>query len=69
MESKNNAGYCSRFYRFPRSAVTHVCMLQIVLEADGLTLSFGVSHVADLEAMVSHVTASLKRVFPDSSPR
>ncbi|XP_068578997.1 capping protein, Arp2/3 and myosin-I linker protein 3-like [Cebidichthys violaceus] len=43
-------------------------LTQIVLETDRYTLSFSVSHVEDLEAMVSHMTASLKRVFPDSSP-
>ncbi|KAM8890903.1 capping protein, Arp2/3 and myosin-I linker protein 2 [Spinachia spinachia] len=44
-------------------------LTQILLETDRLTLSFSVSHIEDLEAMVSHMTASLKRVFPDSSPR
>ncbi|XP_034389859.1 capping protein, Arp2/3 and myosin-I linker protein 2 isoform X3 [Cyclopterus lumpus] len=41
---------------------------QIVLETVRHTLSFSVPYVEDLEAMVSHMTASLKRVFPDSSP-
>ncbi|XP_078024393.1 capping protein, Arp2/3 and myosin-I linker protein 2 isoform X2 [Epinephelus lanceolatus] len=43
-------------------------LTQIVLETDRHTLSFSVLHVEDLEAMISHMTASLKRVFPDSSP-
>ncbi|XP_050929608.1 capping protein, Arp2/3 and myosin-I linker protein 2 isoform X2 [Lates calcarifer] len=43
-------------------------LTQIVLETDRQTLSFSVSCVEDLEAMVSHITASLKRIFPDSSP-
>ncbi|XP_035013107.2 capping protein, Arp2/3 and myosin-I linker protein 2 isoform X2 [Hippoglossus stenolepis] len=43
-------------------------LTQIVLETDRQTLSFGVLHVEDLEAMVTHMTASLKRIFPDSSP-
>ncbi|XP_038562432.1 capping protein, Arp2/3 and myosin-I linker protein 2 isoform X2 [Micropterus salmoides] len=43
-------------------------LTQIVLETDRQTLSFSVLHVEDLEAMVSHMTASLKRIFPDSSP-
>uniref|UniRef100_A0A3B4WED1 Capping protein regulator and myosin 1 linker 2 n=1 Tax=Seriola lalandi dorsalis TaxID=1841481 RepID=A0A3B4WED1_SERLL len=43
-------------------------LTQIVLETDRQTLSFNVLHVEDLEAMVSHMTASLKRIFPDSSP-
>uniref|UniRef100_A0A8C9ZJK4 Capping protein regulator and myosin 1 linker 2 n=1 Tax=Sander lucioperca TaxID=283035 RepID=A0A8C9ZJK4_SANLU len=45
-----------------------VCVLQIVLETDRQTLSLGVLHGEDLEAMVSHMSASLKRIFPDSSP-
>nr|XP_046250721.1 capping protein, Arp2/3 and myosin-I linker protein 2 isoform X2 [Scatophagus argus] len=43
-------------------------LTQIVLETDRQSLSFSVLHVEDLEAMVSHMTASLKRIFPDSSP-
>ncbi|KAM7396099.1 hypothetical protein PAMP_019168 [Pampus punctatissimus] len=43
-------------------------LTQIVLETDRQTLSFRVLHIEDLEAMVSHMTASLKRIFPDSSP-
>ncbi|XP_062245655.1 capping protein, Arp2/3 and myosin-I linker protein 2 isoform X1 [Platichthys flesus] len=43
-------------------------LTKIVLETDRQTLSFSVWHVEDLEAMVAHMTASLKRIFPDSSP-
>lgn len=43
-------------------------VLQIVLETDRQTLYFSVLHTEDLEAMISHMTASLKRIFPDSSP-
>ncbi|XP_067444796.1 capping protein, Arp2/3 and myosin-I linker protein 2 isoform X2 [Thunnus thynnus] len=43
-------------------------LTQIVLETDRQTLSFSVLRIEDLEAMVSHMTASLKRIFPDSSP-
>ncbi|XP_026222298.1 capping protein, Arp2/3 and myosin-I linker protein 2 isoform X2 [Anabas testudineus] len=43
-------------------------LTQIVLETDRQTLSFSVLHIDDLDAMVSHMTASLKRIFPDSSP-
>ncbi|XP_039988071.1 capping protein, Arp2/3 and myosin-I linker protein 2 [Xiphias gladius] len=43
-------------------------LTEIVLETDRQTLSFSVLHVEDLEAMVSHMTSSLKRIFPDSSP-
>ncbi|XP_008292680.1 capping protein, Arp2/3 and myosin-I linker protein 2 [Stegastes partitus] len=42
---------------------------QLMLETDRQTLSFSVRHTGDLEAMISHMTASLKRIFPDSSPR
>lgn len=45
-----------------------MCVLQFVLETDRQTLSLSVLHVEDLEAMVCHMTASLKRIFPDSSP-
>ncbi|XP_060933282.1 capping protein, Arp2/3 and myosin-I linker protein 2 [Limanda limanda] len=43
-------------------------LTKIVLETDRQTLSFSVWHVEDLEAMVAHMTVSLKRIFPDSSP-
>ncbi|XP_028286745.1 capping protein, Arp2/3 and myosin-I linker protein 2 isoform X2 [Parambassis ranga] len=41
---------------------------QLVLETDRHTLSFSVLHVEDLEAVISHMTTSLKRIFPNSSP-
>ncbi|XP_029952868.1 capping protein, Arp2/3 and myosin-I linker protein 2 isoform X2 [Salarias fasciatus] len=41
---------------------------QLVLETDTHTLSFTVPHIKDLEAIIGHMTASLKKVFPDSSP-
>ncbi|XP_069575702.1 capping protein, Arp2/3 and myosin-I linker protein 2 [Brachyistius frenatus] len=43
-------------------------LTQVALETDIQTLCFSVLHAPDLEAMISHMTASLKRVFPDSSP-
>ncbi|KAM9351894.1 capping protein, Arp2/3 and myosin-I linker protein 2 [Symphorus nematophorus] len=43
-------------------------LTQIVLETDRQILCFSVLHFEDLEAMVGHMTASLKRIFPDSSP-
>ncbi|XP_051239086.1 capping protein, Arp2/3 and myosin-I linker protein 2 isoform X2 [Dicentrarchus labrax] len=43
-------------------------LTEIVLETDRQTLSFSALHVEDLESMVGHMTASLKRIFPDSSP-
>uniref|UniRef100_A0A3Q3J5C8 CARMIL C-terminal domain-containing protein n=1 Tax=Monopterus albus TaxID=43700 RepID=A0A3Q3J5C8_MONAL len=38
------------------------------VQTDRQTLSFSVLHVEELEAMVSHMIGSLKRIFPDSSP-
>ncbi|XP_047452249.1 capping protein, Arp2/3 and myosin-I linker protein 2 isoform X2 [Mugil cephalus] len=43
-------------------------LTEIVLETDRQTLSFSVLRVEDLEAMIGHMIASLKRIFPDSSP-
>ncbi|KAM3849586.1 capping protein, Arp2/3 and myosin-I linker protein 3-like, partial [Diretmus argenteus] len=43
-------------------------LTQVVLQTDRETYSFTVSRVEDIEAMVSHITASLKKIFPDSSP-
>lgn len=45
-----------------------VTSLQLELEMDGQTVSFSVLHTEDLAAIISHMTASLKRIFPDSSP-
>lgn len=44
------------------------CLLQMVLETDRQSLSFSMLHDEDLKAVISHMTASLKRIFPDSSP-
>ncbi|XP_078804446.1 capping protein, Arp2/3 and myosin-I linker protein 2 isoform X3 [Oryzias latipes] len=41
---------------------------ELELEMDGQTVSFSVLHTEDLAAIISHMTASLKRIFPDSSP-
>ncbi|XP_034542518.1 capping protein, Arp2/3 and myosin-I linker protein 2 [Notolabrus celidotus] len=41
---------------------------EFVLEIDRQALSLSVLQAEDLEAIVSHMTASLKRIFPDSSP-
>ncbi|KAM3608897.1 uncharacterized protein V6R79_006487 [Siganus canaliculatus] len=43
-------------------------LTKIVLETDKQTLSFSIFHIEDLEAMVRHLIASLKKIFPDSSP-
>ncbi|XP_072242642.1 capping protein, Arp2/3 and myosin-I linker protein 2 [Leuresthes tenuis] len=50
------------------SSINIYSLTEIVLEIDRQTLSFSVLHVEDLEAVISHMTASLKRIFPDSSP-
>ncbi|KAJ8335610.1 hypothetical protein SKAU_G00389520 [Synaphobranchus kaupii] len=41
---------------------------QVVIETDRQTYCLSLMSVEDLEAVVSHVTASLKKIFPDSSP-
>ncbi|TRY65529.1 hypothetical protein DNTS_029113 [Danionella cerebrum] len=41
---------------------------QVVIETERQIYSLGLMAVRDLEAVVSHVTASLKKIFPDSSP-
>lgn len=43
-------------------------VLQVVLETDRHILPFSVMDVEDLEAMVNHVTTSLRRIVPDSCP-
>uniref|UniRef100_A0A3B5LBX9 Capping protein regulator and myosin 1 linker 2 n=1 Tax=Xiphophorus couchianus TaxID=32473 RepID=A0A3B5LBX9_9TELE len=48
--------------------VTNKQPLKIELETDRQSLSFSVLHDEDLVAMISHMTTSLKRIFPDSSP-
>ncbi|XP_046889402.1 capping protein, Arp2/3 and myosin-I linker protein 2 [Hypomesus transpacificus] len=41
---------------------------QVVIETDTEVFLLSLTFVEDLEAMISHVTASLKKIFPDSSP-
>ncbi|KAK3570366.1 hypothetical protein QTP86_018564 [Hemibagrus guttatus] len=41
---------------------------QVTIETDRQTYSLSLMSVEDLEAVVSHVAASLKKIFPDSSP-
>lgn len=43
-------------------------VLQMVLETETQTLALSVTRLEDLEAMVSHMTTSLRRIFPDSCP-
>ncbi|XP_041077391.1 capping protein, Arp2/3 and myosin-I linker protein 2 isoform X2 [Polyodon spathula] len=41
---------------------------QAVIETDSCSYSFCLMSLDDLEHVVSHVTASLRKIFPDSSP-
>ncbi|MCI4379265.1 hypothetical protein PGIGA_G00225930 [Pangasianodon gigas] len=41
---------------------------QVTIETDRQIYSLSLMSVEDLEAVVSHVAASLKKIFPDSSP-
>ncbi|XP_027128545.1 capping protein, Arp2/3 and myosin-I linker protein 2 isoform X2 [Larimichthys crocea] len=58
----------STFSYLEISSINIHSLTEIVLETDRQILSFSVLHIKDLEDMVSHMTASLKRIFPDSSP-
>lgn len=41
---------------------------QVVIETDAVSYAFRFMSFDDLEQVVIHVTMSLKKVFPDSSP-
>ncbi|KAJ8417924.1 hypothetical protein AAFF_G00227670 [Aldrovandia affinis] len=41
---------------------------QVVIETDRQTYCLSLMSLEDMEAVVNHVTASLKKIFPDSSP-
>ncbi|MEQ2307796.1 hypothetical protein AMECASPLE_021856, partial [Ameca splendens] len=58
----------STFSYLEISSINIHSLTQIELETDGQSLSFSVLHDEDLVAIISHMTASLKRIFPDSSP-
>uniref|UniRef100_A0A673HBQ8 F-actin-uncapping protein RLTPR-like n=1 Tax=Sinocyclocheilus rhinocerous TaxID=307959 RepID=A0A673HBQ8_9TELE len=45
-----------------------MCVCEVVIETDRQIYSLSLMSVRDLEAVVTHVTASLKKIFPDSSP-
>ncbi|KTF83129.1 hypothetical protein cypCar_00032090, partial [Cyprinus carpio] len=49
-------------------AITIDSIEQVVIETDRQIYSLSLMSVRDLEAVVTHVTASLKKIFPDSSP-
>ncbi|XP_023204840.1 capping protein, Arp2/3 and myosin-I linker protein 2-like isoform X1 [Xiphophorus maculatus] len=58
----------SAFSYLEISSINIHSLTQIELETDRQSLSFSVLHDEDLVAMISHMTTSLKRIFPDSSP-
>ncbi|XP_028665249.2 capping protein, Arp2/3 and myosin-I linker protein 2 isoform X5 [Erpetoichthys calabaricus] len=41
---------------------------QVIIETDRFALSLSLMSLEDLEQVVGHVTSSLKKIFPDSSP-
>nr|XP_023697717.1 capping protein, Arp2/3 and myosin-I linker protein 3-like isoform X4 [Paramormyrops kingsleyae] len=49
-------------------AITIGSLNQMVIDTDKQSYTFNLMTMEDLEAVVSHVTASLKKIFPDSSP-
>ncbi|KAJ8003194.1 hypothetical protein DPEC_G00166860 [Dallia pectoralis] len=49
-------------------AITIESINQVLIETDRQTFLISLASVDDLVAMVSHVTSSLKKIFPDSSP-
>ncbi|XP_038157070.1 capping protein, Arp2/3 and myosin-I linker protein 2 [Cyprinodon tularosa] len=58
----------STFSYLEISSINIHSLTKIELEIDRQSLSFSVLHDEDLLAMISHMTASLKRIFPDASP-
>ncbi|CDQ68181.1 unnamed protein product [Oncorhynchus mykiss] len=68
VHSKQPARVESSFSYLEIYAISIESLNQVVIETDRQTYSLSLTSVEDLEAMVSHVTASLKKIFPDSSP-
>nr|XP_046207834.1 capping protein, Arp2/3 and myosin-I linker protein 3-like [Oncorhynchus gorbuscha] len=68
VHSKQPARVESSFSYLEIYAISIESLNQVVIETDRQTCSLSLTSVEDLEAMVSHVTASLKKIFPDSSP-
>ncbi|KAK6480126.1 capping protein [Huso huso] len=58
----------SSFSYLEISAIIIKDINQAVIETDRCSYSFCLMSLYDLEHMVSHVTASLRKIFPDSSP-
>ncbi|XP_065497178.1 capping protein, Arp2/3 and myosin-I linker protein 2 [Caloenas nicobarica] len=54
--------------REPSLAFPILWTLQVVIETDAVSYAFRFMSFDDLEQVVIHVTMSLKKVFPDSSP-
>ncbi|XP_007887782.1 capping protein, Arp2/3 and myosin-I linker protein 2 [Callorhinchus milii] len=58
----------SSFNYLEINAINTIDLNQIVIETEKISYSFKLMSLEDLEQVVSHVTASLKKIFPDSSP-
>lgn len=50
------------------SSCVSICVYQVIIETDRQIYSLSLMSAEDMEAVVSHVAASLKKIFPDSSP-
>ncbi|XP_035381619.1 capping protein, Arp2/3 and myosin-I linker protein 2 [Electrophorus electricus] len=66
--SKPPAKMESSFSYLEICAIIIESLEQVTIETDRHTYSLSLMSVEDMEAVVSHVTASLKKIFPDSSP-
>ncbi|XP_018606977.1 F-actin-uncapping protein LRRC16A-like isoform X2 [Scleropages formosus] len=58
----------SSFSYLEISAITVGHLYQLAIETDRQNYSFTLMTMEDLETVVRHVTTSLKKIFPDSSP-
>ncbi|XP_060693724.1 capping protein, Arp2/3 and myosin-I linker protein 2 isoform X2 [Hemiscyllium ocellatum] len=58
----------SSFNYLEINAINAVDHTQVVIETEKISYQLKLMSLEDLEHVVSHVTASLKKIFPDSSP-
>ncbi|XP_048461950.1 capping protein, Arp2/3 and myosin-I linker protein 2 [Rhincodon typus] len=58
----------SSFNYLEINAINAVDHTQVVIETEKISYQLKLMSLEDLEQVVSHVTASLKKIFPDSSP-
>ncbi|XP_067905623.1 capping protein, Arp2/3 and myosin-I linker protein 2 isoform X2 [Heterodontus francisci] len=58
----------SSFNYLEINAISAIDHTQVVIETEKISYSVKLMSLEDLEQVVSHVTASLKKIFPDSSP-